>query len=377
MSDERDRLARVALNRLAEPGETRLASLVHELGAVRVHEHLSAERDLEGVLTDVAARLEGIDPARDLERAERCGLRFLVPGDEEWPSRLDDLHAVPPIQARGGGPIGLWVRGPLHLGEVAASVAVVGSRSATSYGGAVARDLAAEVARAGLAVVSGAAYGIDQAAHRGGLAAGGTSVAVLACGADKVYPSGHRNLIEHLSAHGAVVSEAAPGCAPTRVRFLARNRLIAALTRGTVVVEAAARSGALNTANWAERLNRHLMGVPGPVTAPQSEGVHQLVRLGAATLVTGGADVLEVVGAAGQHLVVPPRGRTRSRDHLTIRQQQVLDAVPVTRGAPTDSVARAAGIGLVEVRRTLEALGRHGLVDRDGDGWLLSDHARD
>ena len=139
-----------------------------------------------------------------------------------------------------------------------------------------------------------------------------------------------------------------------------------------MVVEAAVRSGALNTANWAGRLNRHLMGVPGPVTSAPSEGVHQLIRTGAATLVTSGAEVLEGVGAAGEHLTTPPRGRERSRDRLSGRQQQVLDAVPVTSAVAADSIARTAGLGLVEVRSALGRLERLGLVELDENRWRLA-----
>jgi DNA processing protein len=197
-------------------------------------------------------------------------------------------------------------------------------------------------------------------------------VAVLACGADRVYPAAHRDLIGHLADVGAVVSEAPPGCSPQRIRFLARNRLIAALTRGTVVVEAAARSGALNTANWAGRLNRTVLGVPGPVTSASSAGVHHLIRTGAATLVTSGNEVLEMVGAAGEHLVEGPRGEVRSRDGLTTKQKQVLDAVPVAAGAQSDSIARVAGLGIVEVRSVLSRLHSSGLVEQSDDGWRLA-----
>jgi DNA processing protein len=157
---------------------------------------------------------------------------------------------------------------------------------------------------------------------------------------------------------------------------LARNRLIAALARGTVVVEAAVRSGALNTANWADRLSRVVMGVPGPVTSAPSQGVHQLIRVGSATLVTAGAEVLEQVGAPGQHLTVAPRGDALPRDRLSMREAQVLDAVPVGSRAAADSISRAAGIGLVEARRALDRLERLGLVHRGGDGWRLTRQAR-
>jgi len=366
-----ERLARVALARISEPGDPRLAGLVAELGAVAVHMALAAERGPDDLRTDVAARLREADPERDLDVAQRLGIRFVIPSDDEWPHQLDDLAAAEPVQGRGGPPLGLWVRGPVRLHELHA-VAIVGSRSATTYGADVAAELAAGVARAGVVVVSGAAFGIDQAAHRGAVAAGGVTVAVLACGVDRAYPAAHRGLLDHLAAEGAVVSELAPGCAPTRLRFLARNRLIAALARGTVVVEAALRSGALNTANWTTRLNRPLLGVPGPITSAPSQGVHQLIRSGAATLVTSGEEVLELVGAAGEHLVEVPRGRARPRDRLPLRSQQVLDAVPVAACARADSIARTAGLGLVEVRSTLVRLRAHGLVEELPTGWRLA-----
>ncbi|WP_166391802.1 DNA-processing protein DprA [Nocardioides ochotonae] len=374
---EQERLARAALSRLTEPGEPRLSGLLAELGPVVLRDRLLEGRGSDGLQDDVATRLAACDPVAELERAERFGLRFVVPGDEEWPAQLDDLAGVEPLHRRGGVPVGLWVRGPLRLDALHHPVAVVGSRSATTYGTAVAAEISAIAGREGYAVVSGAAYGIDHAAHRGAVSADGPSVAVLACGADRAYPVAHRAMLEFLAAEGAVVSEAPPGCAPTRIRFLARNRLIAALAEGTVVVEAAVRSGALNTATWTSRLNRHLMGVPGPVTSASSQGVHELVRGGAATLVTSGADVLEVLGAAGEHLAETPRGRERSRDRLTRRQQQVLDAVPLFQGAAVDSVARAAGVALLEVQTALVALERTGYVERGEDGWRLAARAHD
>ena len=171
------------------------------------------------------------------------------------------------------------------------------------------------------------------------------------------------------------MSELAPGCSPTRLRFLTRNRLIAGLSLGTVIVEAAVRSGALNTAHWTERLSRPLMGVPGPVTSAQSQGVHQLLRTGAG-LVTRGAEVAELVGVSGEHLVTEERGAVRVRDALRPREAQVLDAVPVHRPAGADSIARTAGIGLVEVQRLLVRLQERGLVERIGSGWCLADAAR-
>jgi DNA processing protein len=365
-----DRLARVALTRIAEPGHVRLLDLVASTGAEAVRDRLLADPDL-------GSRLAAVEPERELAAAERSGLRFVVPGDEEWPPGLDDLRAATPVQERGGVPIGLWVRGPLRLDRLEGSLAVVGARSATTYGTDVAADLAATVGEGGRPIVSGAAFGIDFAAHRGALAVDAPTLAVLACGADRTYPQAHQQLIDHLATEGAVVSETVPGGAPMRVRFLSRNRIIAALSAGTVVVEAALRSGALNTANWAGRLNRTLMGVPGPITSASSAGVHQLIRTGAATLVTSGDEVLELLGAAGEHLLDVPRGAERPRDALTHLQRQVLDAVPVARGAPSVSVARLVGLEPRQVHATLLALEVRGMVEVDDDGWRLAALAHD
>lgn len=162
---------------------------------------------------------------------------------------------------------------------------------------------------------------------------------------------------------------------PLRIRFLARNRLIAALSQGTVVVEAAVRSGALNTSTWAQRMHRVVMGVPGPVTSAQSEGVHRLLRNGEAGLVTRGAEVLELLAVAGERLVDEPRAPVTRRDRLTARERQVLDGVPVGSAAPSDVVARTAGMGVLEVRSALRRLTTAGLVEQVEDGWRLSSTA--
>jgi DNA processing protein len=374
---DQDRLARVALSRLTEPGEPRIASLVAQLGAVRLLELLSDPAQERQEARDVASRLRGLDPARELEHAHKLGLRYLVPGDDEWPTQMDELMRAELLAHRGGPPLGLWVRGPTRLDRLEGSVAVVGARSATTYGTEVAASIAGTLVRAGHPVVSGAAFGIDQAAHRGALAGDGANVAVLACGADRAYPTAHRDLLDHLGRTSAVIAEVPPGCAPTRGRFLSRNRLIAALTRGTVVVEAAARSGALNTASWATRLNRHLMGVPGPVTSAQSQGVHELIRTGAASLVTSGDDVLEIVSEVGTHLATPPRAPTRRRDKVPPREARVLDAVPLARPAPIDSIATTAGMALLDVQTALRRLDRDGLVELTEHGWRLTPAANE
>jgi DNA processing protein len=373
---DRDRLARVALGRLGEPGDPRLAALVVELGAAEVADYLRSEQDATGLATDVAARLQGLDPAGDLERAERQGIRFVCPQDPEWPARLADLDHAAQLNGRGGAPLGLWVRGTGRLDTlVDRAVSVVGSRSATTYGAGVAGEVAAGLTDAGVTVVSGAAYGIDQAAHRGALAARGPTVAVLACGADRAYPAAHRDLLRYVADTGLVVSEVPPGSAPTKLRFLARNRIIAAVSLGTVVVEAAIRSGALNTANWASLLNRPVMGVPGPVTSAPSEGVHELIRTRDASLVTRAADVLELVSPAGAFTQPARRAPEHARDRLSETDRQVLDGVPVAAGAPAASIARAAGLSTPRTTNALVRLRRAGFVESSATGWRLREGA--
>lgn len=390
-----ERRARAALTRLAEPGDLALAALVAAHGAEAVVEGLRRGDTFDRPQAPGwQVRLAGYDPDRDLAAAERVGARLVCPGDAEWPGPLGDLHGVVALDRRlpqpgsrhagrsdtgrnGGVPLALWARGPGRLDELCAtSVAVVGSRAASAYGTEVSGDIAYSVARRGVTVVSGAAYGIDGAAHRGALAAQGHTVAVLACGVDVSYPRGHASLLEHIAEDGLVLSEVPPGSAPTRIRFLVRNRLIAALGRGTVVVEAAVRSGALNTARWAERLLRPVMAVPGPVTSAMSAGAHHLVREGIATLVTHGDEVLEDVSAPGDNLLPARHGETRPHDHLDDLTLRVLEAVPAVQPVTADRIARTAGMPVAEVQVKLARLLLQDFVEQSADRWRLSAPAR-
>jgi DNA processing protein len=371
-----ERLARVVLSRIGEPGDPRLTRLVAELGAEAVLAGLREQSAGGELRENLAARLAQADASAELERAARQGIRFITPTDDEWPALLADLAHAPPVHERGGVPVGLWAKGPGRLDElVARSVAVVGSRSATTYGAGVAGDIGLVLAEAGHTVVSGAAFGIDNAAHRGALAGRGSTIAVLACGVDRAYPDAHRPLLDYIADVGLVVSEAAPGCAPTRIRFLARNRLIAAMSQGTVVVEAAIRSGALNTANWAAGLSRVLMGVPGPVTSAPSAGVHQLIRARGALLVTDGHEVLEAVGPAGTHTLAHVQEPARPRDLLTAEQRQVLDAVPVQRGVDVVKIAHTAGLAPRRVEEALADLHLAGFVEQANGRWRVGGRA--
>ncbi|MFG3206142.1 DNA-processing protein DprA [Streptomyces sp. NPDC048192] len=364
-------LGRVFLCRVVEPGDETGGRWVREFGVGEVVRRL---RDggpaLPGVSgarwAGLVARAGQAEPERDLALAAAAGARFVGPGDAEWPGQLDDLG-----DAR---PLGLWVRGRPSLRMWALrSVAVVGARACTEYGTHVAATLASGLAERGWVVVSGGAYGIDGAAHRGALAARGATVAVLACGVDRPYPRGHAALIGRIADQGLVVGELPPGDHPTPSRFILRNRVIAALTRGTVVVEAACRSGSLATARAAQRLGRFTMGVPGPVTSALSAGVHDLLR-GEATLVTDAADVIELVGDMGE-LAPPRRGPVLPRDLLEPAARAVLAALPGDRAAGVEEIALGTPATRDEAIARLYELRALGYVERHGDGWKLTRQA--
>jgi DNA processing protein len=361
-----DRRARRALGWVTDAGDPVVADLVERVGAPGAW-----AAACEGSLGDgFAERAESLDLDQCTAAEAAVGVRFVVPGDEEWPARVDDLVGLDPIQRRGGAPLGLWLRGPGHLAAlVERSVAVVGSRAATAYGNGVAADLAADLVEAGVTVVSGGAFGIDAAAHRGALAVGGPSIAVVANGVDVAYPPGNARIFEGLAARHLVVSELPPGSHPTRVRFLARNRLIAASTSGTVVVEAALRSGARNTAGWASALSRPLMAVPGPVHSAASVGPHLMVRSGQAVLVTRAAEVLELVSTAGEHLLPLDQGPARRTDELDPTQLSVFEALSARRWRTPGELATAAGVRVPVCLAALSELESRALATGDARGW--------
>jgi DNA processing protein len=369
-----ERSARAQLSRVVEPGDPDASRLVRDHSAVALVERLRAGHLEQPKAQAWAARLAAADPEQIMRAAQRVSARFVVPGDVEWPAELTDL--VPLESAvgdrRAGEPFGLWARGPLALDAlVATMVAVVGARASTEYGDHVSGSLAAGCAARGWSIVSGGAYGIDAAAHRGALAAEGATVAVLASGIDRLYPSGHVSLLDEVAETGLLLSEAAPGCPPSRTRFLVRNRLIATLSRGTVVVEAALRSGSLNTARWALDLGRPLMGVPGPVTSMMSAGVHELLRQPETVLVTDADEILELVAPIGSTPAPVKQGPTVERDALTEGARRILEAVPKVAPAPVASIATHAGVGPAQALAELATLVEHGLVIRVGGGWRL------
>jgi DNA processing protein len=381
------RRARAWLSRAVEPGTIDFWRYVDDVGPVEAVRRVRAGLAPERIRALVGARAGQDASLADLRRAERCEARLVVPEDDDWPAF--PLHSLvlataeqsedPARQAKRTHalvpPLALWVRGPARLDELAdRSVAVVGSRASTAYGEHVGGEFGYQLAERGWTVVSGGAFGIDAAAHRGALAAEGATVAVLACGVDRPYPAGNGALLNRIADSGLLVSEWPPGAAPHQHRFLVRNRLIAALTRGTVVVEAAARSGASATAHRARKLGKQVMVVPGPITSALSVGCHELLRdteVGA-TLVTSAAQVIEAVGGIGIDLADPPERPTGPRDGLSDLATRVLDACPVRRGVSPERLAAVAGCDVLDVLRVLPGLELADLVQWTGTGWRLA-----
>lgn len=365
-----DRAARIVWSGVLEPvaGEDERSQRADRLVLAQIDDlgHAEALRrlhdgHLEGASVAQRARAEAVDPQRQEEMAARLGARILTPADREWPERLADLTHPPHC---------LWVRGGADLASaMGRSLSIVGARAASPYGLDVARTLAYGLSDHGFAVVSGGAFGVDRAAHDGSLAAGGVTVALLACGIDRVYPLSHADLFRRVASQGAVVTELPPGAAPLRQRFLSRNRMIAAMTRGTLVVQAGLRSGSLNTARWARDLGRVVAAVPGPVTVPQSAGCHAIIRDAEAILVSTVDEAVDAFGDLGVDAAIPPRAAAVD-EHWSENDRLVFGHVPVRAPADADALVAATGLPITAVLAALSRLVADAVVVRRDTGWL-------
>ena len=401
--------ARAAWSGLAEPGDGLAGLLVTELGAVRalnvVHDSWSPHRisalivegrgagageqdfglsrgddeqfetTLQQGLERWRPRLNVNDVVRSLEAAHHVAARLLLPNDPLWPPALGDLAVHTPLA--------LWWRGvPAALLALPYSIALVGSRAATQYGEHVAMEASAGLCDRGFAIVSGAAYGIDGMAHRAALASDGVTVAFLAGGVDRFYPTGHDALLARIVEVGAVISELPCGASPTKWRFLQRNRLIAASSAATVVLEAGWRSGSLNTAGHAAALGRPLGAVPGPVTSPASAGCHRLIREYDAECVTSPGEMAELAGVhprparldfsaadGGVRADGPDEEGAGSGLGRTSDQVRVFDALSARVARPVADIARRSGLSVSSVRGALGGLGLEGVVRERESGW--------
>ena len=430
-------LARATWSRLAEPDNATAAMVVGRLGPGPALRWLLEEAidpsgqvrssprppvpqpppgmpgsaDISACWAQVAARwaprLEGLDIRRELDVLDRLGGSLILPGEPWWPPGLDELEHPP---------FCLWVRGDPSLlvnagdlrdkglegGEPGAvgddgaprvagagqpvreqrmpvgpasglCLARVGARASTRYGETVASSLASGVTAKGGLIVSGGAFGIDACAHRGALGEGPT-VSVSAGGVDRLYPVGNTGVLEAVIASGALVAEVPPGCQPGRHRFVSRNRVIAAISQATIVVEAAWRSGALSTAHRALDLGRQLGAVPGPVTSMSSVGCHRLLRKGA-VCITDTDDALELltplgtVDADAAKEQDPELRGSGLLDGLDPAASLVLDAMPARAAASTESIVRSAGLSPKETTSALGILELSGKVERTASGW--------
>jgi len=378
------RFARAAWTGIAEPGDRMAGMFISGVGPVAaltaIYEGWGAEKVLRmlgaGMWTgeEVAQALQRWSPravpevaVTSLRLAGRLGVHLLEP-EEDWPGGLIDLqeHA----------PIALWVRGQRRaVHALGRSIALVGARAATGYGEHVTMEASAGLVDRGYAIVSGAAYGIDGMAHRAALASSGMTIAILAGGVDRFYPSGHDALLGRIVEHGAVISELPCGAAPTKWRFLQRNRLIAAASLATVVLEAGWRSGSLNTAGHALQLGRPLGSVPGPVTSSTSAGCHRLLREYGATCVTTADEMAELAPLADREVSPVPQPDPGPGSSVATSvpgdRARVIDALSTrSQRAPHDIAARS-GLSVAAVRSQLGALELADSAHEAEGGWLF------
>jgi DNA processing protein len=310
------------------------------------------------------ARLHALDLEAELANVHKRNMRIVTRGDAEWPTQLEDLGERVPRA--------LWIDGSANVRlAAAASVAIVGARACTRYGAEAGYEFASRLTTDGIRVMSGGAFGIDAAAHRGALGAGGITICVLATGVDVPYPRAHDAMLLEIAQQGALVSESPLGSGVRRQRFLSRNRIIAALTRATIVIEAAARSGSLSTAHEAEAINRVVGALPGPITSEMSRGTHQLIREGRAVLVTSAAEVSELMSPPTVSAPTSIQGDLWF-EGLGDQERAVLDALPHRKELSLDELVLATALSPRHILEALGSLEARGRVRAEVSGWRIS-----
>lgn len=352
---------RCVWNTIVEPGDSELGELIANEGAVAALQRFIS-RELSEDMADADARWRArFVPAQvgqAIRSAAAVGATLLTPESSQWPAGLDDLGLHKPLL--------LWCRGDVAaLEKLNKSVSVVGARASTGYGEHVTYDLVSGLVDRGFTIVSGAAYGIDGVAHRTALASGGNTIALMAGGIDRFYPSGHDTLLRNIEHNGAILAELPCGSAPTRWRFLQRNRLIAAITPITVVVEAGWRSGSLNTAHHAATLGRVLAAVPGPVTSPSSAGCHRIMREADAICVTSADDIAQLVASDDAQ-------EPDLLELLLPTQRRLIEALSKRSSRQVSELEQRTGMSAQQIRALLAQLEVEGVVRNPGSGWLLA-----
>ncbi|MFC5369858.1 DNA-processing protein DprA [Arcanobacterium bovis] len=364
--------AAIVWSQIAEGGDVYANQWIEEFGYVEALARLQKSGDeslhnsspaLTKRISRWRARLDCL-PEFDVSVLAKLAISIVIPGDKYWPEQLNDLGMEKPLA--------LWVRGNLRNLRLP-MVSLVGSRDASSLGMRTTLEFAHDLAK-DFVIVSGGAFGIDAWAHKGSLACGGRTIVVSAGGVDRSYPtSNHELFVDVLKNDGAIISESPLAAAPQRHRFLARNRIIAALGAGTIVFEASFRSGALNTARHAMEIGREVGAIPGSVESHFSAGCNELIRNGA-TLLTTPAHAREMIGSIGQLNLLDNAAidcfAGAGDSSYDANTERLFDAVPVRRGAPIDSIARLAGISIEEARSILGKLLITGRVKHDQGLWM-------
>lgn len=338
----------VAVTLATMPGDERVHRQVHEFGIQQAAAQWASGNGPEA-LCKRWNKVITYAP-RVLELGRKRGYQFITPADDQWPLEINVLDEL--------APLALWVKGNGDLATLSKSaISIVGARSSTSYGERIASSMASYAASMGVTVVSGAAFGIDAAAHRGALANNGPTIAVLACGVDIAYPTSHDTLLARIAETGVVISEHAPGQRPYKPGFLVRNRLIAALGDSTVVVEAAMRSGTLSTSTWANDIGKKVWGVPGQISSPTSAGVHVGISQGSMSVLV---DIKDPFAA----MCAPPMS-------LGPVEQQVLSLV-TSQSLTTDDVVNQlhAQSSAADAIAALALLEFSGHIVRQADYWV-------
>ncbi len=355
----------VALASIPGMGSASLWRLIRRFGdlslAWRAGRQALISADLETAVADGVVRSRiSIDPAERIEALERLGARAVAWHDPVYPPQLREIPDPPPV---------LYVRGDIQVAEFARTVAIVGTRRMSSYGRQAAERLAEGLVQAGVCVVSGMAAGIDSAAHRGALEAGGRTVAVWGTGLQEVYPASNRSLAQRIYASGAVVTEYPLGMRGIPENFPQRNRIISGLSRGTVVVEAPRQSGALITARYALEQNREIMAVPGDVFAETSRGTNALLFRGEARAVTSARDVLETlaIDAPTVQLELAPAARP-------VGDERSVYACLSAEPRHIDELARATELPAQRVSAILSIMEIRGLARHTGAGQYVAAH---
>src|SRR5215212_4843039 len=349
----------LAFSRVPYIGPARIERLLQAFGSLSVAWSAPAE-DLRAALesrslSELLAARSRIDPARELERLHFLGIRAVHPGHASYPRLLAEISGRPSL---------LYVRGELTVADHT-SVAIVGTRKATPYGRQAAERIAAELAQAGVTVVSGLARGVDAAAHRAAIEAGGRTIAVLGSGPDVIYPAEHRRLAEQILESGAILSELPPGAKPDAQNFPARNRIVSGMSLGTLIIEAPLRSGALITASFAADQGREVFVLPGSIFAQTAEGTNALLRDGA-RLVRDGADILEDLGlGAGKGPVA-----TQSQLLLDENERTLYDALS-KEARHIDELAEEAGLSAGAASALMLTMELKGLVRNHGAQYYV------